>query len=698
MLSDVPLKLEYRSDIDNLVDDFFIPCLRESLRYDRAVGYFTSDGLSVAARGIYALVRRGGSVRLVASPRLKEEDVEQIKKGYATREETITRALIRELEWMPDAVIFERVSNLAWLVASGALEVKVALKTDDKGIPARGIYHEKVGIFYDGQENLVAFTGSPNETEGGLVQNFESLDVFTSWTERGRVEQKVSNFARLWGNATRGLDVMTFPEAARKKLLSYKPDTPPQSDAESRGMRVATRLTLRPYQQEAVDAWKQAGGHGILSMATGTGKTLVALEAIRPKLEEGKIALVIVPTQLLVHQWAEKIQQVYDHPKILLCYGSKTFYLKKLASFLRHIQQGETKIVIATMASACKTSFKLCVLENASYANLVLVVDEVHRIGARTFRDALQIEPPLRLGLSATPERHWDEPGSRLISEFFGGTVYEYELNDAIRDGYLCPYKYHLDLAQLTPREIMRYLDLSKRISRELSSLIRSFPSLAKTDPSETIPFLYRNLTPNNPRILRLTALLVTRSRVLKKAQGKNEIIKKIIEERNPSRSLVYCEDFDQLDQLRKELTVMGLVVAEYTSRLDEETRKVTLDAFGRGDIRLLLSCKCLDEGVDIPDAESAILMANTQSTREFIQRRGRLLRPAEGKKEASIYDILTLPCEGIEEVSNLTKIEKRILIAELRRIKLFAKSSTNIDEAQTIIQRLESVLGDVGG
>ncbi|MCJ7634693.1 hypothetical protein MUP77_20170, partial [Candidatus Bathyarchaeota archaeon] len=234
-LRDCHLVYEYRSDSTNIVDNFYIPCLKESINYWRAVGYFTSQGLALAAKGLYGFVASGGHMRLVASPLFEEEDIAAIERGYETRATLAERAILRQLP--ASTVVAEsqflgdRLSCLGWLVAEGRLDIKVAVPTGDIGV--NGIYHEKVGLFFDQNGDIVAFTGSANETVGGLATNFESIDVFKSWDDpHMRTLNKKKNFERLWSDSTAGLRVVDFSSAAKSRILSYRSKYRPQSDPE----------------------------------------------------------------------------------------------------------------------------------------------------------------------------------------------------------------------------------------------------------------------------------------------------------------------------------------------------------------------------------------------------------------------------------------------------------------------------------
>ena len=237
-LQDCQLAYEYRSDSTNIVDNFYIPCLSQSIEYWRAVGYFTSQGLMLAAKGLAAFVAGGGRMRLVASPLLEAEDIEAFKRGYEARDDILERAVLRQLGWRllaePPDFMRNRLACLAWLIAEERLDIKLAVPSQRLLTGDLGIYHEKVGIFADSEGNIVAFTGSPNETVGGLASNFESIDVFVSWDDRHqRTRRKRDNFERLWNNATSGLTIADFPTAARERIVRFRTPTKPTRDPES---------------------------------------------------------------------------------------------------------------------------------------------------------------------------------------------------------------------------------------------------------------------------------------------------------------------------------------------------------------------------------------------------------------------------------------------------------------------------------
>lgn len=296
-LRDLEIKNEYRSKITDVVSNFFLPVLNESCSYKRSVGFFSSSSLVEISRGICSLAKRGGTIKLVTSPCLSDEDVEAIKDGYKKRDEVIRDALIRELKEPNGELEADRLALLADLIATGILDIKVAIT--DNGI---GIYHEKLGLMEDQNDNIVAFSGSMNESETAIRKNYEAIDVFCSWNDKDsdRVREKKQAFDAIWNGYESGIEVLEFPEVSDEIIRKYKRNTVPDFSIDANeyggaaanyrkqglGARIPKEYNpLRDYQEEAIKNWVRNGYKGIFDMATGTGKTLTALGAIS-KLSE----------------------------------------------------------------------------------------------------------------------------------------------------------------------------------------------------------------------------------------------------------------------------------------------------------------------------------------------------------------------------------------------------------------------------
>lgn len=686
-LKSLQLDYEYRSDSTSIVDNFYIPCLSESVEYWRAVGFFTSQGLALAAKGLAAFIAGGGHMHLVASPWLEPEDIEALKEGYEARHDILERAILRQfgqelLDEVP-AVIRHRLGCLAWLIAEERLDMKVACPSQNLLGSGTGIYHEKIGIFFDAEGNVVAFTGSPNETAGGLVSNFESLDVYVSWDDpHARVERKRVNFERLWTNLTSGLTVVDFPAAAKRRLLHFRSSTRPEGDPDSgithetfspgsisrqaKKIDIPSDIKLRRYQEEACEAWMSHKGRGLLTMATGSGKTITALTSVvRLLRQEGKLLVVVAcPFQHLVDQWAKEARRFGFHP--ILAYQSRQAWENSLNTRILDYNLGnrENVFVLTTHATFIGEAMQNS-LSRVKKPSL-FVADEVHHLGATEGRKNLPSIFAYRMGLSATPKRWFDEQGTIALEEYFGPTVFEFPLKDAIREGCLSEYYYYPLLVELTNDELEEYEELTKKIAQLFHS-----GAVPEEDPA-------------------LDSLLRKRSNILNGASNKISALADLVsKEPDLHHALFYCIP-GQIDEVIRLLgKEFGIRVHPFTVEESTEERRQLLESFASGELQALAAIRCLDEGVDVPSTQVAYLLASSSNPREFIQRRGRILRKAPGKQYAVIYDMITVP--SFPHHSKLRSqeafnVERRILKKELARFQEFAEASKNRFQATDVI------------
>ncbi|MBM0740252.1 DNA phosphorothioation system restriction enzyme [Phormidium sp. CLA17] len=694
-LKDLNLRNQYRSDRHNLLEDFYIPCLSRSLTYDRAVGFFSSTSLAAAAKGMTALIRAGGRMRLIASPHLSQEDADAIAQGLKQREEVITTLLLHELEQL-DQLATDRLEYLAWLLSKGMLEIKLAVHHDPS---QRGIYHEKLGILRDANDNIVIFTGSANESASGLIDNFECLDVFRSWRsgDDERIAEKTEDFQRLWQNQTPTLEVLEFPEAARRSLLKLCPQEPllaeprmsepsglySTSSSSSDGVpRVPSWLKLRPYQQQAIDNWFANKGRGTLKMATGSGKTITALaiaaELYRKSVQQNKPLqglLIVCPYRHLVTQWEAEVHKFGLQP--VLAFETLQSWQGELQSQLLAVLSGNQRFVtvITTNATLIRDSFQ-SQLQFFPKRSLI-IGDEAHNLGATRLESSLPQEIKLRLALSATPERYFDERGTERLFEYFGSVLKpEFTLRDAIAAKALVPYLYYPVLVELTEPEIERYEELTGRIGRAIGIG-------GDADDNEL-----------------LTALLMQRARIVGAATNKLDALRQIMSTRlQTSHTLFYCGDGSVEDELTEEshrqiAAVTALLqddlsyrVKTYTAETILEEREELRYQFMEGILQGLVAIRCLDEGVDIPAIQTAVILASSSNPRQFVQRRGRILRPSPGKERAELFDMIVIPPDlGRESWS----IERNLLRKELQRFVEFADLAVNSGQARKILLPLQ--------
>ena len=666
------IKISYRTGRDNIVQDFYTPCLQACSLYRRAVGYFTSSGLSMAAVGIASLVIQKGKMRLIASPYLEEEDVAALNRARDNPCEVLKRIVYRSFDDVRDCLERERLNALAWLIADGSLEVRLAIRTDQKGDVGFGLYHEKIGIFSDSQNDHIAFAGSANETAGGLVNNFESIKVFWSWDDpQRRVIEEIQNFEALWNNQTDGLKVIHFTEASNEILQKYKVTRPAKAEGgqePSEGDKTRT-INLRDYQKLALEKWKAAGGKGILSMATGTGKTKTALHlvlkmraAIRPF-----VVIVVCPYKNLANQWIKEMRELGLQP--LGCFESQQLWLQPLNDALAALRIGSKDFlsIVVTNRTFLSEEFQTRIIpENFKY---LLIADEVHNLGSVGLQAKLNPKIQHRLGLSATPERHRDPDGTEAIYQYFGEIVFTFSIKEAIEQSILCRYMYFPILVDLSSEESLEYWKLSDQIAK-------TWP---KSDSEE----------PDN----RLKMLLIKRARLLANAENKLPELKKLILSLpDPVKyALVYCGDGqvdapDNDEALRyvdAACSILGkdcsLRVRRFTCDESMEDREAILNQLRAGSLDAAVAIRCLDEGIDIPDVRLAFLLASSTNPRQFIQRRGRILRKAPGKNLASIYDFIVIPPDFSGEYDAAAfNLERKLFQRELARIVEFCQTAEN--------------------
>jgi superfamily II DNA or RNA helicase len=653
-LSVLDLKTEYRSLKEDPVREFYRPCLLNAISYKRAVGYFRSTVYNVIGTSIVEFARRGGRTELICSPELSQEDIDSIALGYARKSDLVGDRLSQQIEYLlaaEETAFNTRV--LATLVSVGALEIKVAVRADRKGL-----YHEKIGVFSDGIGNAVSFKGSANETWSGWHQqgNFESVEVFCSWRgglEAERVKKHTAHFDMLWAEHDPDIEVFSFPaeavahlkKAAFEDLDAVGPKDIPSSEKRRKPL---------PHQDAAVSAWLSRGGRGIFDHATGSGKTFTALMAIRRHIERGNPALVVVPSRLLLDQWASEIKDELPEAALLLAGGGNNAWRvpHRLNGMTGYDTAHGGRIVLATMQTASMDAFRDAVIDGD---HLLLVADEVHQIGSPQHARIMTLNTGCRLGLSATPVRYGDPDGTRQIFDYFGEVVPPpITLADAIEAGRLVPYEYYPHALNLTAEEAEEWRTYTDRIRREIA---RQKPKDASVRPLSD----------------KAKMLLIQRSRIAKKAATKVRLACDVLKAhfKKGQSWLVYCEDADQLGQVLATLRQEGMNPVEYHSNMEGD-RAATMSWF-RSFGGILVSIRCLDEGVDIPDVSHALVLASSQNPRQFIQRRGRVLRRVPDKHLAILHDTIVTPVSADDEPEQIS-----LLKSELVRAIEFADHAIN--------------------
>jgi DNA phosphorothioation system restriction enzyme len=588
-------------------------------------------------------------MQLVVSPYLEPDDVAALQAAASNPADALRAIAARSLADIEDALTKDRLNALAWLAAAGLLEIKLALRLDARGGFARGIFHEKTGIFTDRDSNHVAFAGSSNETAGGLVENFESIKVFCSWRDQeGRVQEEIDNFEALWDNETPGLRVMEFSEAGKVLLERFRDlDKPPAGLTLDRvaepganaEFRPPKGFELRPYQVDAIRAWSKAGGKGIFAMATGSGKTPTALTLASKVAEKNRplVLIVVCPYINLCRQWLREMAAFGLRP--VACFEGKDRWQAELEEGYQRLSVGLSQVhaIVATNATFQSESFQTRIRPRVatSAVHHLLIADEVHNLGAEQMREALPEGIALRLGLSATPERHYDPVGTKAVLDYFGDIVYEYPLSLAIADGRLCRYRYYPIPVELTEAETDAYEEITAKLGKFFS----------KGDGDSEL----------HQGAMRL---LIKRARLLAGAENKLAALDRVIASlpESPKKALFYCGDGRTTDAITDEEVRQiqavsrllgerhGLRVRNFTFRESTEEREEILRDLTSGFLDGVVAIRCLDEGIDLPDLRMGFLLASSTNPRQFVQRRGRLLRNSPGKNRAIIYDFFVQP------------------------------------------------------
>lgn len=726
MLNEIsfPTSGEYRTGSEWEPIVFHMDALLESKRLDLLLGYFSSSAISVLALGFAKFLSNGGKVRMVVNHILSERDKEAILKGQTTTETAYDFSAedIRRLKSSLDDYGRHFFECLAWLIASKRIEVKAIKPKSDQGIS-----HYKSGVFSDGK-NLVRFKSSCNFTASGLLENLEELSVRCSWKSPGDVqaiEEYQDYFEKIFkGEADfadevpiQDVEVAIHNEFGDKNLnelliqeqqLLLKKREQAQNPHLNKAIEKANTMIetylseprfpypagARDYQSDAYLNWVENGYQGIFAMATGTGKTITSLncvlEEFRRSPDQSFRAVILVPTITLLEQW-EKEAKSFNFTSIIKI-SSKSEWERELAGLLTYIRFGGSKsfILICTYASFYRQKFQSHFRKLPK--DTILIADEGHNIASPKVMEVLpQVHLAKRIGLSATPKRVYDPAGTAAMEAFFSDSepyTYSFPMERAIEEGVLCQYKYFPHLVSLTPPELEEYM----RISKKLMTLF-DFKN-GKFKESDLVE-----------------KLLLARKRVIHKAANKlqatHEILQQHFLENGDLRfTFVYVpegfavaeeeqwqEDEEELRLINQYSLAIGnihsnIIISQFTSATKDKDE--VLRQFQRGDLHVLTSMKCLDEGVDLPRAELAIFCSSTGNPRQFIQRRGRVLRKHPDKHLAVIHDLVVVPdFEGVEMDEETFKMERKLVQKELERVAHFAFMSIN---RRYTLETLESI------
>lgn len=673
---------------DSFVTGVLIPSLRESNDFRAMVGFFSSAALRDLAPGLaYFLQRPTARFRLIISPFLTEDDQKAVREGVRQPPDVLEealRAVLGEAKLSERALVQHTLKCLAYLISAGRLEIKVGLVRD-------GLFHPKVWIFADPESELVAH-GSSNMTDRGLTRNVEHITIAKSWADSSQAEIVkvfVDEFNTLWLGEREDVLTMPISDAIKNDLLmgygeeptptpndflvAWRRDAeagledvpPPILDPPSKPLfRIPEWLNYESgdfaHQSRAVRAWMDANGIGILEMATGSGKTATALICAHQIYERAAPLLLVIaaPFLPLIEQWDAEAQLFGLTPIVPGRQPGRAAKTEAVSRALRRLESGATdiEVLIATHDLLCDPEFQAN-LERFNGTSM-LVGDEVHNLGREGFIANQPLFFTHRLGLSATPERQYDEVGTAVINNYFGHTVFRFTLAEAI-GVCLVPYDYFVHPVELTQDEVDKWIDITNQLRRS------GWMTPEDGDMSE-----------------RVKMLLIRRRAVLETAAAKIDALRTQLEsigQKNLRHTLIYATDKEpeQLRLVNQLLSQLGVLFHQVTSQETAKGRVATniLRSFAEAQLQVLTAKRVLDEGVDIPAVGTAFILASTTVERQWVQRRGRVLRKAPGKDHARIHDFLVVP--PISDTSDDADT-RRILKQELERVSEFARLARN--------------------
>jgi superfamily II DNA or RNA helicase/HKD family nuclease len=603
-LRDLEYQEDYRSGYDDILNDFLRPALREANTYWRAVGYFSSSALEAFGTPLGEFVKNGGNIRLVTSVELSEADLEAIQSGVS-KQAVCERRLERLIEEQFTDGVGDGVARLGLLLEMGRLEIQIA-------VPKRGtgIYHEKIGLFFDNHD-FVAFSGSSNESRRAFESNRECIDVYPSWDSPSRARRKREHFEELWNHLDQGVYVYSFPEAAARKLLHIC------QEYRSGRRTEKTEHNKWRHQDEALEIFLKAK-RGVLNMATGTGKTHTALKILEALFETNEIdtAIVTMDGNDLLGQWyGELLATRKQLPTNVHLYRDYDVY-KEVQDFSLVLRKAI--LLVSRSGGRVRDPLRSALrqLTPTEADRTLLIHDEVHRLGSPGNRErltGLSDQIRFRLGLSATPEREYDAAGNRFIEEHIGPELMRYELGDAIKHNILAPFHYFPLRYELTDEDRERVRDVYRKQAARA----------AAGDPMAD------------------EEVWIEIARVYKTSRAKLPVFVDFIKSHKDllKRCIIFVETREFGEEV---LEIVHRYRADFHTYFTGE-QAATLRRFARGDLECLITCHRVSEGIDIRSLNSVILFSSARARLETIQRMGRCLRtdPANPGKIANVVDFV---------------------------------------------------------
>ncbi len=706
----------FRLPDDPVGPQILIPGFKVATSVKGAFGWFNASWIAKLAPGLAEYLNREDTnpIHFVVSPVFFASEKKAIEKAhFMSVEEATQRVRDVFVDGRVEATALGQhaLDCLSWMVATNVLKLKVAVPKADSN------YHPKMWLFDDGTEQMLA-RGSGNATGRGVSAGVEHLDVDITWQvdSKKRVEEGIAILEDWFNGQSTGIDcVVNLPEAIEQDIIETAPDTEPsqsdyleaakEDDNPQWAVDISERLRKRfstsepklprleipddiewqsgiyGYQSEAVRAWESGANpeRGIISMATGAGKTITALicaTRAQDRLSNQPFLIVIsAPSIPIITQWVKEVRRFGIKA---IAPSIESDIALSLTSMFRGLSVGGTYVLIVSNRTLCSFKFQSTLIQKLDpEIRTMFIADEAHTLGAKGFVENKPQFFEKRLALSATPERQYDPDGTEEVFTYFGYPVYEFGLDRAI--GFcLTPYNYYVHLTTLGGDELFEYMELTRKIGKYIATT--NAPITRKID-DET-----------------LTGLLIKRRSIIETAVAKADFLKKLLEHRGPrslQHVLIYTsaknpEQFDNIAKVLSELDIRWAPVTQETTAKPKQWTQ-TLQAFEEGGFQVLLAKKVLDEGVDIPAIREAFLMASSMVEREWVQRRGRVLRLHPGKDYAMVHDFLALPPANIRGYE-YTHSSRKIVLTELQRALSFAKFARNASGPEGVFEHLKHI------
>lgn len=703
---DIDICDTYETGVCEVVEDFYIPVLSQSLQYDRIAGFFSSATLSIVARGMAGFIMNGGKMRLITSPRLSKQDY-SIIEAFTNHPDTLSVSdLGLDLDGIEDEFEKNHLKALGWMLQQGSLEIKLAVVYNEDGSVCTdtdtyetGLFHQKVGILVDTEGNRISFSGSINETAAAWVNNDEEFKVFKEWESHANYfESDRKRFSEIWNGDRANIKVFSLPSAVKNKLVDYSKDFKIETiTADKYHKRKRSKIGFKDFdiplfyfQAEALDQWKKNDYKQLFVMATGCGKTRTAIAGTKYLLDSNKklITIVSTPQNTLTKQWIGEFHNLgVDFDDYGVFDGTNQMWKQDLELILHKIKVGRLDriAIFTTHTTASSDDFIniICRMCDES-SNIVFIGDETHWLGAKSLRKALLPIYKYRIGLSATPSRWFDDSGTRLLEDYYGNNQFEFTITDALthinpitNKHFLTNYYYNLSKVELNDQEVAKY----KKLTHQLLLLSRKIES--DSDSKE-----------------RYDRLLEQRADIIKNAESKYAELDNIIQSlssKGELENLIIFVSPKQIKRVCEILAERGVIAHRITQREGTTNsrkyggiseREYIIQHFKSNDYQALVAIKCLDEGIDIPSACRGILMASSTNPREYVQRIGRIIRQDEGKNFAYLYDMYVSSVCDMDEDDKL--LEKKIRQKEHERIKEIASNAINHLDSIKIINNIQ--------